>query len=146
MASLVAQMVKNLPAMRETRVRSLGWEDPLEEGIGRSPGGGNSNPLRYSCLENPTNRGDWQTTVHAVAESNTPEGLTHTHAFIYMCVCMCVCISNTQYCLSYTVWLWWCCSALGNKLGDTCTESFPSTSRWVMNFIHFGSFNYHPTR
>ena len=32
-ASLVAQMVKNLPAMRETCVRSLGWEDPLEEGM-----------------------------------------------------------------------------------------------------------------
>ena len=32
-ASLVAQMVKNLPAMRETWVRSLGWEDPLEEGV-----------------------------------------------------------------------------------------------------------------
>ena len=31
-ASLVAQMVKNLPAMRETCVRSLGWEDPLEKG------------------------------------------------------------------------------------------------------------------
>ena len=31
-ASLVAQLVKNLPAMRETRVRSLGWEDPLEKG------------------------------------------------------------------------------------------------------------------
>ena len=32
-ASLVAQMVKNVPSMRETRVRSLGWEDPLEEGM-----------------------------------------------------------------------------------------------------------------
>ena len=32
-ASLVAQTVKNLPAMQETRVRSLGWEDPLEEGM-----------------------------------------------------------------------------------------------------------------
>ena len=32
-ASLVAQMVKNLPTMRETRVRALGWEDPLEEGM-----------------------------------------------------------------------------------------------------------------
>ena len=31
--SLVTQMVKNLPAMREIQVRSLGWEDPLEEGI-----------------------------------------------------------------------------------------------------------------
>ena len=32
-ASLVAQMVKNLPAMQETRIRSLGWEDPLEKGM-----------------------------------------------------------------------------------------------------------------
>ena len=32
-ASLVAQMIKNLPAMRETWVRSLGWDDPLEEGM-----------------------------------------------------------------------------------------------------------------
>ena len=32
-ASLLAQMVKNLPAMQETRVQSLGWEDPLEEGM-----------------------------------------------------------------------------------------------------------------
>ena len=35
-ASLVAQMVKNLPAMQETQVRSLGWEDPLEKGIQES--------------------------------------------------------------------------------------------------------------
>ena len=34
MYSLAAQMVKNLPAMRETWVQSLGWEDPLEEGMG----------------------------------------------------------------------------------------------------------------
>ena len=33
MASLVAQMLKNLPAMQETRVRSLDWEDPLEKGM-----------------------------------------------------------------------------------------------------------------
>ena len=32
MSSLIAQLVKNLPAMRETWVRSLGWEDPLEKG------------------------------------------------------------------------------------------------------------------
>ena len=44
-ASLVAQTVKDLPAMQETWVRSLGEEDPLEEG--------HSNPLQYSCLENP---------------------------------------------------------------------------------------------
>ena len=38
-------MVKNLPAMWEPWVQSLGWEDPLEEGM--------ANPLQYSCLQNP---------------------------------------------------------------------------------------------
>ena len=33
-------------------------------GLGRSPGGGNGNPLQYSCLENPTDRGAWQARVH----------------------------------------------------------------------------------
>ena len=42
-SSPVAHMVKNPPAMQETRVQSLGWED--------SPGEGNSYPLQYSCLE-----------------------------------------------------------------------------------------------
>ena len=52
---LVYQTVKNLPAMRETWLRSLGWEDPLE--------GGHGNPLlAYSCLENPTDRGAWRAT------------------------------------------------------------------------------------
>ena len=38
-------------------------------GSGRSPGGGHSNPLQYSCLENPMDRGAWQATVHRVAKS-----------------------------------------------------------------------------
>ena len=52
--------------MQETRVQSLGWED--------SPGEGNGNPLQYSCLENPMERGAWWVTVHGVAKSHT-----HTH-------------------------------------------------------------------
>ena len=40
---------------------------------GRSPGEENGNPLQYSCLKNPMNRGAWQTAVCAVAESETPE-------------------------------------------------------------------------
>ena len=48
-ASLVAQMVKNLPAMWETWVPSLGRK--------KSPGGEHGNPLQYSCLENPMDRG-----------------------------------------------------------------------------------------
>ena len=39
--------------------------------LGRSPGGGNDNPLQYSCLENRMDRGAWQATVYAVAKNQT---------------------------------------------------------------------------
>ena len=132
----MAQLVKNPPAMRETWIRSLGWEDspgrgqgnlhqqsclenPHEQrslagygawgrkeldmtkystvrvlgfsdgtsgkepacqcrrhrdtglipGLGRSPGGGHSNPLQYSCLKNPVDRGVWWAAVLGVTES-----------------------------------------------------------------------------
>ena len=99
---IVAEVVKNPPAMQETQVRFLSWEDPLEKGkathssilglprglsgkeyacnagdpglipgSGRSPGEGNGNPLQYSCLENPMDRGAWQATVHGVTNSWT---------------------------------------------------------------------------
>ena len=46
--------------------------DPgLVRGLGRSPGEGNSNPLQYSCLENPTDRGAWWSSVHRVTKSQT---------------------------------------------------------------------------
>ena len=57
-ASLVAQLVKNLPAMQET--------PGLIPGLGRSPGEGSGYPLQYSCLENSMDRGAWQATVHGV--------------------------------------------------------------------------------
>ena len=63
LASLVAQTVKNLPAMQGTQVQSLGWEDPLGEG--------NGYPLQYSCLENPMDRRSWRATVHGVTKSLT---------------------------------------------------------------------------
>ena len=44
----------------------------LIPGLGRSPGGGYDNPLQYSCLENPTDRGAWWATVHRVRQSRTP--------------------------------------------------------------------------
>ena len=61
--SLVAQGVKNPPAMQDTQVQSLGWED--------SPGEGNGYPLQYSCLENSMDRGAWGATVHGAAKSWT---------------------------------------------------------------------------
>ena len=55
-------VVKNLPA----KTRYLG----LIPRFGRVPGGGNGNPLQYSCLENPVDRGAWQATVHGVAKDS----------------------------------------------------------------------------
>ena len=59
----MAQTVKNLPAMQETWVRSLGGEDPLEKGIAT-----HSSILARRI---PKDRGAWQATVHGVAKSRT---------------------------------------------------------------------------
>ena len=48
--------------------------------LGRSPGGGHGNPLQYSCLENPTDRGVWQATVHGISELDTTEVTEHSTA------------------------------------------------------------------
>ena len=59
-------VVKNLPA-------SAGDEGDAGtvRGLGGSPGEGNGNPLQYSCLENPMDRGAWQVTTHRIAKSQT---------------------------------------------------------------------------
>ena len=62
-ASLVAQMVKNLPAVQETWVRYLGWEDPLEEGMAT-----HSSLLAW---RSPIDKGAWQATAHGVTKSQT---------------------------------------------------------------------------
>ena len=64
--SQVVLVVKNLPA-RAGDVRDLG----LIPGWGRNPGEGHGNPLQYSCLENPMDRGAWRATVHRVTKSWT---------------------------------------------------------------------------
>ena len=59
-------MVKNLPATAG---------DPRDmgsiPGSQRSPGGGNGNPLQYSCLGNPKDRGAWRATIHGITKSGT---------------------------------------------------------------------------
>ena len=59
-----ALVVKNPPADAGD-LRDVGWIP----GSGRSPGEGNGNPLQYSCLENPMDRGAWRATVHGVTEA-----------------------------------------------------------------------------
>ena len=67
MVSLVAQLVKNPPAMQETWVQSLGWEDPLEEGMAPR-----SSILAWRI---PMDRGAWWASVFGVTELDTTEGL-----------------------------------------------------------------------
>ena len=61
----MVQAVKNLPAMLETRVQSLGWEDTLEEGM--------ATPSSIPAWRILIDRGAWWATVHEVAQSDTTE-------------------------------------------------------------------------
>ena len=63
---MVALVVKNLPDIAGDR-RDMG----SIPGSGRSPGGGHGNPLQYSCLENPMDRGAWWVPVHGVTKNQT---------------------------------------------------------------------------
>ena len=65
-ASQVALAVKNLPA-NAGDIRDAS----SIPGSGRTPEGGHGNPLQYSCLQNPMDRGTWRATVHGVAKSLT---------------------------------------------------------------------------
>ena len=67
-ASLVAQTVKNPPAMRETWVQSLGWEDSLEEGMAT-----HSSVLAWRIS---MDRGAWQARVHGVTKLDSTERLS----------------------------------------------------------------------
>ena len=74
-ASLVDQLVKNLPVMKDTWVRSLGWEDPLEEGMA----------IHSSILawRSPMDRGAWWATVHGVTKSLSTTKLSTHMVFSY---------------------------------------------------------------
>ena len=86
-ASLVAQMVKRLPAVPETWVQSLGREDPMEKEIATQ-----SSTLAW---KNP--RGSWKATVHGVAKSRT--WLSDFSSYMCVCVCVCVCVIYIYVCI-----------------------------------------------
>ena len=80
-ASQMALVVKN-PSASAGEVRDMS----LTPGLGRSPGGGNGNPLQHSCLENPMYRGAWWAMVHRVTKSQTrlKQLSIHLHGSTYI--------------------------------------------------------------
>ena len=97
----MVQAVKNLPAMQETWVWSLGQED--------SPGEENDCPLQYSCLENPMDRGAWEATVRRVARSQTRLSVSFTFCLgIVECGATNLFISLFLYLLlDFHLWMIW---------------------------------------
>ena len=76
-----SKVAKNLPA----NTGNAGDVDSIPA-LGRSPGGRNGNPLQYSCLGNPMDRGAWWATVHEVGKSQTELSKhinTHTHTLAF---------------------------------------------------------------
>ena len=72
----VVLVVKTLPTQAGD-IKEVG----LIPELGRSPGGGNGNPLQYSCLENPMDRGAWQVTDHRIAVRQLKQLSTRTRMF-----------------------------------------------------------------
>ena len=71
--SLVAQTVKNLPAMQKASVQSLGLEDPLEKGMATHP---------CPCLDNSMDREAWRASVHGVTKSRKQTETKHTYKHV----------------------------------------------------------------
>ena len=104
--SQLALVIKNLPADTGD-VRDLG----SNPGLGRSSGGGHGNPLQYSSLENPANRGAWQAPVHRQSQTRLKRLSTCTHGHIRAHTC-CLCSEQESFAeLSWRLiivigWLW----------------------------------------
>ena len=75
----------------------------------RSLGGGHGNPLQYSCLENPMDRGAWRATVHGVTESDTTEATWHT-------ACTHDIVSSLRYTINFLSILNLLCGNMLNRL------------------------------
>ena len=92
-ASQEPLVVKN-PLANAGDIRDTG----LIPGSGRSSGGGHGNPLQYSCLENPMDRGGWWATVHGVAKSQTQlsKYLYSIITIPLLCLFFQTCFANTQ--------------------------------------------------
>ena len=75
----MALVIKNPPA----NAGDIGDTGSIP-GSGRSPGGGHGNPLQYSCLKNPMDKGSWQSTVHGITKSQIQLKRLSMHAIPFI--------------------------------------------------------------
>ena len=123
----MAQMVKNPPA-NAGDVRGVG----LIPESGRSPGEGNSNPVQYSCLENPMDRGAWQATGHGVTKSQTRlNDFTFTFHFHALGKEMATHSSVLAWRIPGTGSLVGCC-LWGHTESDMTDVTYQQQHRWLM--------------
>ena len=98
-------------------------------GLGRSPGEGCGNPLQYSCLENPMDRGAWRATVHRVAKSWTWLKQLSTHTCTHMPGSVGVCFCRFRRILTSLCCRWGVGVSGGCCRGDICLPSRPGPWR-----------------
>ena len=122
--------MKNLPVNAED-AGDLG----LIAGPGRSPGGGNGNPLLYSCLENPMDRGAWQATVHGVTKSQT---WLSTHAWHLSLDKWIMDLIYFKWCIHsyhlFSLTLWPTLFLIYQLLGYSQSECWQASQRWEICF------------
>ena len=97
----VASLSRSVSACQCRRFKKAG----SIPGMGSSPGGGHDNPLQYSCLEHPMDRGAWRATVHRAAKSRTlcAESLSDWAHLTNMSATLCSQVHECSLCLSTSV-------------------------------------------
>ena len=103
-------------------------------GLGRSPGGGNGNPLHYSCLGNPMNRGAWRATLHGVAESRT--GLSAHICTATSSRFICVVAFHERNSLPFQDWIIFHCGLCNHLLVNTRRRKWQPTPVFLPGESH----------
>ena len=121
-------------------VKESAWQSRRHSSIpgsGRSPGGGNGNPLQHPYLGNPMDRGTWWATVHGMAKDQTQlSNWTHTHAFMFVWNSIPHTVMNFAF---FQISLLWC--SLGHFLLIFCFcwifKFYLNGFLWLFSFFHF---------